>query len=103
MLFGSKSKNLLDPEFPSLKLPDAFVSPEKGTPSTMNNGWVFPEIEFKPRMLMFVPEPEIPLVWLIVTPDAFPDNTLATSPSALCSISAAFISLTAYPRAFFSL
>ena len=52
---------------------------------------------------MFVPDPEIPLVWLIVTPDAFPDNTLATSPSALCSISAALISLTAYPRAFFSL
>ena len=39
----------------------------------------------------------------MITPEAFPDNTLATSPSALCSISAALISLTAYPRAFFSL
>ena len=37
------------------------------------------------------------------TPDAFPDKTLATSPSVLCSISSPETSLTAYPRAFLSL
>jgi hypothetical protein len=33
-------------------------------------------------MLILVPDPEIPLVWLIITPEAFQPK-LATSPSAL--------------------
>ena len=51
----------------------------------MNKGWLEPEIEVKPRIIMFVAEPETPLAALINTPEALPFSTLPTSPSALCS------------------
>ena len=45
MLFGSKSKNLLDPMLPPKKPPCALVSLLKGTPSTTNKAWLLPLIE----------------------------------------------------------
>lgn len=61
MLFGSKSKNLLEPTLPSKALPCAFVSLLKGTPSTTNNAWLLPLIEEYPLITTFVAEPEVPL------------------------------------------
>ena len=45
MLFGSKSKNLLEPMLPLKNPPCAFVSLLKGTPSTTNKAWLLPLIE----------------------------------------------------------
>ena len=95
ILLGSKSKNLLDPLFPLAKLPVAFVVLENGTPSTMNKGCVFPDMEFNERIVILVADPEIPLVLFIVTPEALPVRIRPISPSVLCSISAALIWLLA--------
>ena len=89
MELGSRSKNLLDPTLPSMASPWVLVSELNGTPSTINNGWLDPEIEVNPRIIMLVAEPDTPLAALISTPEALPFSTLPTSPSAFCSKSSA--------------
>jgi hypothetical protein len=61
MLFGSKSKNLLEATLPSRKLTSTFVSLLNGTPYTTNNAWLLPLIEEYPLVTKFVAEPEVPL------------------------------------------
>ncbi len=89
ILLGSKSRNLDDPVFPSKKLPAEFVSLLKGTPSTTKSAWLLPLNELRPRITTFVADPDIPPADVILTPDALPIKTRATSPSALDSKSSA--------------
>ena len=93
ILFGSKSKNLEDPT--PLNPPCELVSDWNGIPSTTKRAWLLPFTDEYPRITTFVADPDVPLLDVIATPDAFPESTLATSPSVLCSICSESTSLTA--------
>ena len=96
------SKKREDPLFPSTKLPWALVSLEKGTPSTINRGWLPWLNVLNPRITILVPDPEIPEAFVICTPDALPARTRPISPSARDSSWSESTSETAYPKACFS-
>ena len=53
-------------------------------------------------MSILVPEPEIPLLFVIRTPEALTLRTRPMSPSAHCSIEPESTSETAYPSTYFS-
>ena len=66
-----------------------------GKPSTTNNGWLFPEIEPEPLMVIKVEEPASPDELFINTPDVEPESELIksafgfleiSSPSTVCTL-----------------
>ncbi len=88
ILFGSRSKKRLDVEVPPpyWKLPWALLLASKGTPSTMKSGVVPPPlIVLTPLIVMFVPLPDIPLVFSTSSPGTLPFRTRPISPSDLSS------------------
>ena len=102
ILLGSISKKRLPVWLPYRNPPCVLVDPSKGTPSTTNNGCELPLIVDTPRMVMLVPDPEIPLLFKILTPGALPCNKRIGSPSGRSSNCFLSTEATAYPSAFFS-
>ena len=60
ILLGSKSRNLEEPLLPEVKPPIAFVSLEKGTPSTTKSGWLLALKVLRPLIITLVPDPDRP-------------------------------------------
>ena len=80
MLLGSRSKKRLEePCPPWVKPPLVLVFELNGTPSTTNKGWLEPEIEEYPLIMMFVPVPDTPEVAVMLTPGILPCKTRPTS------------------------
>ena len=81
ILFGSKSKKRLGvTAAPPVENPEPLLVDElNGTPSTTNSGCVLPLRELYPLMLIFVPEPEVPPVGVMLTPGILPCRIRATS------------------------
>src|SRR5688572_12522134 len=88
MSFGSKSEIRLEKAPPPVKPPDPSVELKSllyGIPSTTNNGWLFPNNDEFPLMVMRVELPGAPLEPTMFTPGTFPDMALNGSGSETCT------------------